>query len=466
MIISLIAAMSADGKIAEKANQSSLDWTSSEDTQFFVEKTKEVGVVIMGSKTFATIGKPLKDRRVIVMTKNPDVGVPMEGVEYTANNPVTLINRLKEEGCEKVIVAGGASIYGQFIESGLVDEYFLTIEPVLFGSGVPLAENFSRVNLEVVEMRPLGPRSVLIHYRAQRSFMKPVAERTPDRQYHDLLKNILENGTDVKPIQGEGSRMILGAQMRFDLRNGFPMMTERDLSGRFMVGALGEHFAFLHGARTQEELKTYGCAWWKKWVTKERCDIFGLPEGDLGPGSYGPAWTAFPTAEGEPFNQIEHVVKQIKERPNLRTHIISPWIPQYTLQHSGLPPRKVVVAPCHGYLHILVFPETKQISVHHFQRSGDVPVGVVFNIIQYAAFTMMIAQATGYTPKELVYTISDAHIYESQFEHVKQLLEREPKPFPTMYLDSSVKDLLDFKPDHFTLSDYTAHEAMVIPTPV
>ncbi|MCR4312099.1 MAG: thymidylate synthase [Candidatus Uhrbacteria bacterium] len=466
MNVSLIAAVSADGKIAERLNQSSLDWTSAEDTKSFVEKTKEIGTVIMGRKTFATIGKALKDRRLIVMTSNPDSQPAIEGVEYTSNDPKTLVQRLEQEGCTQIVVAGGSAIYGQFLAAGLVTDFFLTLEPVLFGQGVPLGENFPRVNLELVEIRQLNSRSILLHYRAQQSMMKPVAERTPDYQYHDLLKKIMDEGIDVKPIQGESSRMILGAQMHFSLENGFPMMTERDLSGRFMVGALGEHFAFLHGARTQEELKAFGCAWWKRWVTKERCDIFNLPEGDLGPGSYGPAWTAFPTAEGAPFNQIEHVVKQIKERPNLRTHIISPWIPQYTLQHSELPPRKVVVAPCHGYLHVLVFPETKQLSVHHFQRSGDIPVGVVFNIIQYAAFTMMLAQVTGYTPKELVYTISDAHIYESQFEHVKQLLAREPRTFPTMMLDSGVKDLLDFRPEHFTLTDYTPHEAMIIPTPV
>lgn len=466
MHVSLIAAISADGKIAERIDQSSLDWTSAEDTKFFVEKTKEVGTVVMGSATFATLKKPLRDRRLIVLTKDPASAVPIEGVEYACEGPAELVARLAAEGCERVIVAGGSSVYSQFIATGLVDEYFLTLEPVLFGRGVPLAADFARVNLELVEIRQLNSRAVMLHYKAQRSFMKSPSERTVDWQYHNLLKTIMEEGVDVKPIQGEGSRMVLGAQMRFLLDNGFPMITERDLSGKFMVGALGEHFAFLHGARTQEELQAFGCGWWKRWVTKERCDIFGLPEGDLGPGSYGPAWTSFPTAEGEPFNQIEHVVKQIKERPNLRTHIISPWIPQYTIQHSGLPPRKVVVAPCHGYLHILVYPETKQLSVHHFQRSGDVPVGVVFNIIQYAAFTMMLAQATGYTPKELVYTISDAHIYESQFEKVKELLEREPRPFPTMFLDSSVKDLLDFRPEHFTVADYHPHEAMVIPTPV
>jgi thymidylate synthase len=295
--------------------------------------------------------------------------------------------------------------------------------------------------------------------------MKPYTKRTPDTQYREMLQKILKEGIEVKPIQGEKTLMILGHQMHFNMDNGFPMITERDLSGKFMLGALGEHIGFLHGARTHEELTKFGCPWWKRWVTKEKCEIFGLPEGDLGDGSYGAAWTNFPTKEGPGFNQITNVIKQLKERPYLRTHIISPWIPQYDIQHSELK-RKVVVAPCHGWLHILAYPETKEISVHHFQRSGDTPVGVVFNIIQYAAFLMMVAQVIGYKPKELVYTISDAHIYESQIEKVKELLSREPRPFPTMTLNPNIKDIMDFRPEDFTITDYNPHGAMLIPTPV
>jgi len=254
--------------------------------------------------------------------------------------------------------------------------------------------------------------------------MKKVAERTPDSQYQDMLRHVLQNGHEVRPIHGEKAKMVVGYMLRFDLQNGFPLITERDLS-KLMRGALAEHMAFLHGAHTQEELEKWGCKWWNRWVTPEKCSIFGLPPGELGPGSYGPAWAAFPTAEGKPFNQIVEVMKQLKERPYLRTHVITPWIPQYAIQHSQLT-RKVVVAPCHGYLHIFADPQTKELSVHHFQRSGDLPVGVPFNIIQYAAFTMMAARIIGYTPHEYVHTISDAHIYESQYSHVEELISREP----------------------------------------
>ncbi len=295
--------------------------------------------------------------------------------------------------------------------------------------------------------------------------MKPFSERTPDTQYRDLLELIMRKGTEVSPIHGGKSKMIVGHQMRFDLRNGFPLITERDLSKQMPLG-LAEHLAFLHGARTQEELVQWGCTWWNRWVTPEKCAVFGLEPGDLGPGSYGPAWAAFPTTEGKPFNQIIEVIRQLKERPYLRTHIISPWIPQYAIQHSELK-RKVVVAPCHGYLHIFAFPETKEISVHHFQRSGDIPVGVPFNMIQYAAFTLMIAQIMGYTAKELVYTISDAHIYDNQYEYVEKLLTRETFPFPTVTItDPNIQDIMDFRPEHFALSDYKANPGMKIPTPV
>lgn len=279
----------------------------------------------------------------------------------------------------------------------------------------------------------------------------------------------MKEGTEVLPIHGEKAKMIVGLQLRYDMRNGFPVITERDMSPGFFKSALAEHFAFLHGARTQEELEKYGCPWWKRWVTEEKCKVFGLETGDLGPGSYGAAWTAFPTSEGAPFDQIEHVMRQLKERPFLRTHVITPWIPQYTIQHSGLT-RKVVVAPCHGWIHILAFPETKELRIHHYQRSSDMPVGVPFNMIQYSAFGLMAAHLIGYTFVEYVHTFSDGHIYESQYEKVGELITREPRKLPTVKLDlervAGIDNIRDFKPEHFVLTDYDPHPKMVIPTPI
>lgn len=168
MRVILLAAISADGKIAEREGQTSIDWTSKEDTRFFVEKTKEVGVVIMGRKTFETIGKPLKGRRLIVLTHEPvvcrDVSWPEGMVEFTNASPHQLIKRLENEGHNTVVVAGGASIYSQFLKQGLVTELFLTIEPVLFGQGIPFASDFDRINMKFMDIRQLGEQSVLLHF--------------------------------------------------------------------------------------------------------------------------------------------------------------------------------------------------------------------------------------------------------------------------------------------------------------
>lgn len=299
--------------------------------------------------------------------------------------------------------------------------------------------------------------------------MKPYNQRTPDSQYQDLLRRILKDGRSSGVIQGEDAIRIIGLQLRYDMSNGFPMITERDMSGPFLKAALGEHIAFLNGACTQTELEKFGCKFWSRWVTKEKCDIFGLPEGDLGPGSYGAAWASFPTSEGEPFNQITNLMKQIKERPYLRTHILTPWIPQYTIQHSSLN-RKVVVAPCHGWVHVITYPEQKEFAVHHFQRSSDMPVGVPFNIIQYAAFGLMLQKLIGWKFVEYIHTFSDGHIYESQIKHVEELLRREPRKLPTVRLDEeatkNIIDIRDFRPEHFIVENYDPHPKMTIPTPV
>ena len=297
---------------------------------------------------------------------------------------------------------------------------------------------------------------------------KPFLERKPDTQYRELLIRIKNEGIKVMPQQEEEAIMILGHQMRFSLNNGFPMVTERDLfsiPSQFKM-AIAELCAFLNGARTLEEMKKFGCGWWSRWVTPEKCAKRGLKPGDLGPGSYGPAFHDFPTADGKTFNQINHLVEQIRELPQLRTHFVSPWIPQY-IGRGKNKVQKVVVAPCHGWIHVAVFPNTGELSLHHYQRSADSPVGLVFNLIQYAALTLMLAQVTNYQAKELVYTISDAHIFLKQMEDVNELLATEPRPFPTVIINPNVKNIFDFRPEDFVVRDY--HPSLprrVIWTPV
>ncbi|MBI2109079.1 MAG: thymidylate synthase [Parcubacteria group bacterium] len=294
---------------------------------------------------------------------------------------------------------------------------------------------------------------------------KPYHERTVDTQYHELLAHIMKSGRVVHPIHGEESRMILGHQMRFKMENGFPLITERSLSKMWKNG-LGEFIAFMNGARTHEELKLFGCSWWNRWTTGEHCAKFGLPEGDLGNGSYGEVMARFPDTNGKTLNQIEVLLEQIKDMPFLRSHVTTTWLPPRVLQ-SKTRQRDTVVAPCHGnFVHFAVYPDDGEMDMHHVQRSGDLPVGVPFNFVHYAAYGMMVAHITGYTFNELVYTFSDVHIYESQYENVEEILSRAPRPFPTVLLDKNISDIFKFRPEHFELSDYDPHPGMKIPTPV
>jgi len=251
-------------------------------------------------------------------------------------------------------------------------------------------------------------------------------ERSPDNQYHDLLKIIRESGKTAISGMDEGSREILGHTMRFDLSNGFPLITERDLTRgttpeiiasyesntdlRPVAGpvkqALGEIIGFINGARTQEELEYYGCKFWAPWTSDaKKAAKRGLELGDLGPGSYGAAFHDFPSDMDENgFDQYKTMIEQMKARPELRTHIISPFIPPYISRAPGRQ-QKVLVVPCHGLQHYNIDTANQEISLVHWQRSADVPIGLPFNMVHYAALLMMVGQVTGYKPRELVFQL-------------------------------------------------------------
>jgi len=289
--------------------------------------------------------------------------------------------------------------------------------------------------------------------------MKPFSERTPDNQYKDLLRRIKQEGQEMGTQLEVDAISVTGATMRFKLENGFPMITERNMNPAIKPEtiwkqAIGEIMGFANGARTLKQLESYGCYWWAPWGTEEKCKKRGLETGDLGPGSYGAAFHDFPTADGGTYNQFQNIIEQIKEFPHLRTHFITPWVPQYTIRGTGKT-QKVVVCPCHGWIHIRVIDN--KLTLHMFQRSGDVPIGVPSNMVQYAALTMMIAQATGTIPYEYVHTISDAHIYVDQMDAVDKMLERDSRPYPTMKLNTDKTDFFSFTKDDFELSDYDPH---------
>ncbi len=286
---------------------------------------------------------------------------------------------------------------------------------------------------------------------------------TPDTQYRRVLQEILDKGSRTNTQQEtDAITLIAPSPMRFRMDNGFPMITERNMapkiSERLPVTiwqqAIGEICAFINGVRTQKGLEEFGCSWWASWVTEAKCAKRGLETGDLGPGSYGAAFHDFPTSEGRTCNQFQNILEQIKEHPHLRTHFISPWIPQYIIRGAGKQ-QKVVVCPCHGWIHFRVLDN--KLTLHMFQRSADIPVGVPSNMVEYAALLMMVARATGLEPYEYVHSFSDAHIYVDQIPAVEEMLKREPRPFPTMTLNPDKKDLFAFRHTDFTLTDYNPH---------
>lgn len=305
---------------------------------------------------------------------------------------------------------------------------------------------------------------------------KYLMERQPDWQYHRNMRTILYEGALTKnPKQDTGtvSHLCL-PKMEYDLRNGIPMITERNVGG-FWKKPIAELLAFVHGVRDASVLaKEWKVNWWlEQWATSEKCSHFGLEAGDMGPGSYGPGFNPIEFQWEEvidhpdggryvpqQFRQFEHLIKQIKWAPSLRTHRITPWLPHYCLQHEGLV-RKVVVAPCHGDLLVTIIDG--QLTLQMVQRSGDWPIGVPSNLIQYAALTIMIAHVTGFEPRTFIHVPQDAQIYTDQIPWVEEIIRRKPKPFPTLHLTEEgkqVTNLFDFRPDHFELRGYDPHPAI------
>jgi len=318
----------------------------------------------------------------------------------------------------------------------------------------------------------------------RRNFFEDFAyreSREPDAQYGDLLRRLADRGRVAVSGMDIDSVMVPMHYMEFDLSNGFPAITERDLTRgtspeiianyqsnpdrRPLAGPLkqgmAEMLAFMNGAVTQQELKEWGCSFWTPWLTHEKTSKRGLPDGHLGLGSYGAAFHAFPTDTGTPFDQYEALVGQIRDRPELRTHIVTPFVPDKITRAPGHQ-QKTVVVPCHGLQHFIVDLATGTIDLHHFQRSGDVPVGVPYNMTGYAAVLMMVAQVTGYKPGALRHIISDAHYYTTSQPAVEELVTRDPYPFPKLHINPEIKELRDFRVSDFEIEGYVAHPPMKV----
>lgn len=254
------------------------------------------------------------------------------------------------------------------------------------------------------------------------------------KQYLDLLNHVLENGTIKGDRTGTGTISTFGYQMRFDLAEGFPLLTTKKVHLKSIIHEL---LWFISGDTNVKYLQDNGVRIWNEWADEE---------GNLGP-VYGKQWRRWEGANGTVVDQLAEVVEQIKTNPNSRRLIVNAWNVG-ELDQMALP-------PCHLLFQFYV--NDGKLSCMLYQRSADIFLGVPFNIASYALLTMMIAQVTGLELGEFVHTLGDAHIYQNHLEQVKTQLERDIRPLPTMKLNQEVKSIFDFKYEDFTLEGYDPH---------
>jgi thymidylate synthase len=263
------------------------------------------------------------------------------------------------------------------------------------------------------------------------------------RQYHDLLRLVLEHGRERTDRTGVGTISLFGAQARFDLRESFPLLTTKKLHLKSIIHEL---LWFLRGDTNVRSLNEVGVTIWDEWADEN---------GELG-RVYGAQWTDWRGAEGTSVNQIDNVIAQIKRNPDSRRLIVSAWNPA-EIDTMALP-------PCHVLFQFYVCDG--ELSCQLYQRSADLFLGVPFNIASYALLTMMVAQVCDLKPGEFIHTFGDLHLYLNHLEQAREQLSRDFRPLPRMRLDPTIRNIHDFRFEHFSLENYEPHPAIRAPIAV
>jgi thymidylate synthase len=267
------------------------------------------------------------------------------------------------------------------------------------------------------------------------------------KQYLDLLRHVREHGTFKGDRTGTGTYSVFGYQMRFDLAQGFPLVTTKKIH---LKSVIHELLWFLKGETNTRYLKENGVRIWDEWADES---------GDLGP-VYGYQWRNWPAPDGRHIDQVAQIVEQIRTNPNSRRIIVSAWNPA-DLPDERIPPQanvaqgRMALAPCHAFFQFYV--SDGRLSCQLYQRSADIFLGVPFNIASYALLTLMLAQVCDLQPGDFIHTLGDAHIYTNHQEQIELQLTREPFPLPSIRLNPEVKDLFDFTYEDFELVNYQHH---------
>jgi thymidylate synthase len=257
------------------------------------------------------------------------------------------------------------------------------------------------------------------------------------RQYLDLMELALTKGVEKRDRTGTGTRSIFGHQMRFDLAQGFPLVTTKKIHLKSIIYEL---LWFLRGETNVHWLQEHGVSIWDEWADAN---------GELGP-VYGAQWRSWPGERDGNIDQISHLIRDIKSNPDSRRLIVTAWNP------ADIP--KMALAPCHCLFQFYV--AQGKLSCQLYQRSADIFLGVPFNIASYALLTLMVAQVTGLKPGEFIHSFGDAHLYLNHLDQAREQLARKPYPLPVMRLNPAVTDIFEFKFEDFTLENYQSHAAI------
>jgi len=263
------------------------------------------------------------------------------------------------------------------------------------------------------------------------------------RQYHELMERILREGVEKRDRTGTGTRSVFGHQMRFDLADGFPLVTTKKLHVKSIIHEL---LWFLAGDTNIKYLNDHGVRIWDEWADER---------GDLGP-VYGQQWRSWPAADGATIDQIGKLIEMIRKNSDSRRLIVTAWNPAEV--------DKMALPPCHCLFQF--YAAEGRLSCQLYQRSADTFLGVPFNIASYALLTLMVAQVTGLKPGEFIHTLGDAHLYLNHLEQAHLQLSRAPKPLPVMRLNPAVNDLFAFRYEDFTLEGYEAYPTIKAPIAV
>jgi thymidylate synthase len=279
--------------------------------------------------------------------------------------------------------------------------------------------------------------------RLESSASRPVAANVAMRQYLDLMRHVLEHGARKSDRTGTGTLSVFGAQLRFDLASGFPLLTTKKVHLKSVVHEL---LWFLKGDTNVRYLRENGVTIWDEWADAE---------GDLGP-VYGYQWRSWPAADGRHIDQLSQVLEVLRANPDSRRLIVSAW-------NVGDLDRMALM-PCHAFFQFYV--AEGRLSCQMYQRSADLFLGVPFNIASYALLTLMVAQVCGFRPGEFVHTFGDTHLYLNHLDQAREQLSRTPRRLPLMRLNPAVKSLFDFRYEDFTLEGYDPHPAIRAPVAV